>query len=150
MPPPTSKMTWRSVDPMGTSARPPLTTLPASEKALVPLHVSLPMAAYAAAPWAMIHATLAKVSTLLMLVGLPQRPETAGNGGRFRGMPRSPMMEAMSAVSSPQTKAPAPSLILSLKAQPLPNTSSPRKPRSSATAIASRSRRTASGYSART
>ena len=58
----------------------------------------------------MIQGTLAKVSTLLMLVGLPQRPETAGNGGRVRGMPRLPSMEAMSAVSSPQTKAPAPSL----------------------------------------
>ena len=27
-----------------------------------------------------------------MLVGLPQRPETAGNGGRVRGMPRLPSM----------------------------------------------------------
>ncbi len=60
----------------------------------------------------MIQGTLAHVSTLLMLVGLPQRPLTAGNGGRVRGMPRLPSMEAISAVSSPQTKAPAPSLIL--------------------------------------
>ena len=63
----------------------------------------------------MIHGTLEQVSTLLMLVGLPQRPLTAGNGGRVRGMPRLPSMEAMSAVSSPQTKAPAPSLILQVE-----------------------------------
>ena len=59
----------------------------------------------------MIQGMLANVSTLLMLVGLPQRPETAGNGGRERGMPRRPSMLAIRAVSSPQTKAPAPSLI---------------------------------------
>ena len=60
----------------------------------------------------MIQGTLAKVSTLLMLVGLPQSPVRAGKGGRKRGMPRLPSMEAIRAVSSPQTKAPAPSLIL--------------------------------------
>ena len=98
----------------------------------------------------MIQGTLAHVSTLLMFVGLPQRPETAGNGGRVRGMPRLPSMEAMSAVSSPQTNAPAPSLILSVKPQPLPSAFSPRNPRSSAAAIASLRRLTASGYSART
>ena len=98
----------------------------------------------------MIHGTLAKVSTLLMLVGLPQRPETAGNGGRVRGMPRLPSMLAMSAVSSPQTKAPAPSLRCRSNSQPVPNTSSPRKPRASASATALVRRLTASGYSART
>ena len=39
-----------------------------------------------------------------MLVGFPQRPEMAGNGGRGRGMPRLPSMEAIRAVSSPQDK----------------------------------------------
>ena len=91
-----------------------------------------------------------KVSTLLMLVGLPHRPLTAGNGGRVRGMPRLPSMEAMSAVSSPQTKAPAPSLIFRWNLQPLPSASSPSRPRSSAAAMAMRRRLTASGYSART
>src|SRR5665647_2815440 len=88
MPPPMSKITWRSVEPMGTSARPPLMSLPARLKALVPRQPSTPRTAYAAAPLAMIQGMSAKVSTLLMLVGLPQRPETAGNGGRVRGMPR--------------------------------------------------------------
>ena len=93
---------------------------------------------------------LASVSTLLMLVGLPQRPLTAGNGGRVRGMPRLPSIEAISAVSSPQTKAPAPTLRCTSKRNPLPRMSSPRKPRSSASAIALVSRLTARGYSART
>ena len=98
----------------------------------------------------MIHGTLENVSTLLMLVGLPHRPLTAGNGGRVRGMPRLPSMEAMSAVSSPQTKAPAPSLRCRLNSQPVPKTSSPRYPRSSASAMALVSLLTAMGYSART
>ena len=59
MPPPMSKITSRSVAPMGTSMRPPFTTLPVSEKILVPLLVAVPMAANASAPWLMIHGTLA-------------------------------------------------------------------------------------------
>ena len=42
----------------------------------------MPMAAKASAPWSMIQGTLAYVSTLLMLVGWPQEPSTAGYGGR--------------------------------------------------------------------
>ena len=53
-------------------------------------------------------ATLAKVSTLLISVGQPHKPLSAGNGGRGRGVPRLPSTEAISAVSSPQTNAPAP------------------------------------------
>ena len=98
----------------------------------------------------MIHGMFEKVSTLLMFVGLPQRPLTAGNGGRVRGMPRLPSMEAISAVSSPQTKAPAPSLRCRLNSQPVPKMSGPRKPRSSAAATAMVRRLTAVGYSART
>ncbi len=51
---------------------------------------------------------VASVSTLLSTEGLPHRPFWAGNGGRGRGSPRLPSMEVMSAVSSPQTKAPEP------------------------------------------
>ena len=58
---------------------------------------------------------LAKVSTLLISVGQPHRPLSAGNGGRGRGWPRRPSIEAMSAVSSPQTNAPAPMRISTLK-----------------------------------
>jgi len=45
-----------------------------------------------------------------MLVGLFHNPDSAGKGGRFVGIPRLPSIEAISAVSSPHTKAPAPSL----------------------------------------
>ena len=38
----------------------------------------------------------------------PRPPFTAGKGGRGRGIPRLPSMEFSRAVSSPQTKAPAP------------------------------------------
>ncbi len=59
MPPPTLKMTWRSVAPMGTSTRPPLATLPVSEKILVPRDLPVPMAANSSAPCVMIQGTLA-------------------------------------------------------------------------------------------
>ena len=45
-------------------------------------------------------------------VGFPQSPCSTGNGGRSRGMPRLPSTEAINAVSSPHTNAPAPSLML--------------------------------------
>ena len=66
----------------------------------------------------------------------------------MRGMPRRPSIEAIIAVSSPHTKAPAPSLTLRWKSQPVPMMSEPRRPRSSASAMALRKRRTAMGYSA--
>ena len=78
MPPPRSKIIWRRVVPMGTSTRPVLFTLPTREKTLVPLLFSVPMAAYHSAPVVMIAGTLAQVSTLLMIVGWPQRPLWAG------------------------------------------------------------------------
>ena len=43
---------------------------------------------------------------------------TAGNGGRGRGSPRWPSIEVMSAVSSPQTKAPEPMRISRSKSKP--------------------------------
>jgi len=50
----------------------------------------------------------AKVSTLLIKVGFPHKPDSAGNGGRGLGVPLFPSMEAINAVSSPHTNAPAP------------------------------------------
>ena len=111
---------------MGTSTRPPRWTLPVRAKTLVPLEFSVPMAAKAAPPLLMIHGTLAKDSTLLMSVGFFQYPFCAGNGGFRRGMPRSPSREAISAVSSPQTKAPAPALIRISKEKFVPNRFLPR------------------------
>ena len=96
---------------MGISIKPARRILPASENTLVPLLVAVPMAANFSAPWRMIHGTIASVSTLLMRVGLPHKPDCAGNGGRNRGIPRRPSTDAIRAVSSPQTNAPAPSLM---------------------------------------
>jgi len=49
-----------------------------------------------------IGGTAASVSTLLIVVGIPNTPNAAGNGGLIRGLPRFPSIEFISAVSSPQ------------------------------------------------
>ena len=78
MPPPISKMISRRVMPIGTSTSPVRAILPARAKTFVPLLFSVPIEAYQAPPLRMIGAMLAKVSTLLMSVGWPQSPLTAG------------------------------------------------------------------------
>ncbi len=150
MPPQTSWTISRMEIPIGTSTSPPRRILPAMAKTLVPLLLVVPRRLKACAPLRTIHGTLAKVSTLLMFVGQSHRPLTAGKGGRTRGMPRWPSIEPMRAVSSPQTKAPAPSFSLTWNSNPVPRMSSPRKPRASAWAMAMFSRSIALGYSART
>ena len=74
MPPPMSKMTFRSVVPIGTSTSPVFTTLPVRAKVFVPALPSVPMVRYHAAPFIMIPGTLENVSTLFSTVGLPQSP----------------------------------------------------------------------------
>jgi len=114
--------------PIGTSTRPVCCTLPPRAKTLVPALLSVPVLANQAAPLRMMGAMLANVSTLLSTLGLPQRPLTAGNGGRGRGSPRLPSIEVMRAVSSPQTKAPDPMRISRSKSKPDPMMSLPRRP----------------------
>ena len=48
-----------------------------------------------------ISGTQSSVSTLLIAVGLPTRPDCAGNGGLFRGSARLPSIELHRAISSP-------------------------------------------------
>ena len=60
-------------------------------------------------------------------------------------MPRRPSTEAISAVSSPQTNAPAPSTTLRRNGKPAPSKDAPSQPRFSISASAARKRRTASG-----
>src|SRR6202142_4732956 len=93
----------------GISTSPVLVILPTSEKTLVPALLVLPVSVNQAGPLATMGAMLYQVSTLLMLVGQPHRPFCAGTGGRGRGRPAKPSSEAIRAVSSPQTNAPAPS-----------------------------------------
>src|SRR4030042_1563282 len=97
--------------PRGTSIRPVRSTLPTSANVFVPLLFSEPYWAYHSLPFCNMRAASAQVSTLLIFVGLPHNPDIAGKGGRDRGIPRLPSMEDIKAVSSPQTKTPAPSLI---------------------------------------
>src|ERR1700746_2730215 len=92
--------------PIGISTSPLLWTLPTSEKTFVPELFALPVSANHAAPLVMMGAMLYQVSTLLMLLGLPQRPFCAGNGGRGRGRPASPSSEGIRAGSSRQRKPP--------------------------------------------
>src|SRR5205807_6433829 len=63
---------------------------------------------YHAGPFVRMCGTAASVSTLLIVVGRPNKPAAAGNGGLIRGFPRLPSIEFISAVSSPQMYAPAP------------------------------------------
>ncbi len=135
--------------PIGTSMSPLFLIFPASAKTFVPGLSSVPYFLYSEAPFKIIHAIFAKVSTLLILVGLPHNPDCAGNGGRMRGIPRSPSIDAISAVSSPQTNAPAPSFMCNLNLKFVPKILSPKKPFASASAIAFLRWRIASGYSAR-
>ena len=97
-----------------------LFTLPTRLNTLVPALLGEPVSVNQAGPLETMGATLYQVSTLLMFVGLPYRPFWAGNGGRVRGLPDWPSSEAMSAVSSPQTKAPAPSTSWMSKSKPRP------------------------------
>ncbi len=78
IPPPMSSTISRIVMPIGTSMSPPRLTLPASENTFVPLDFSVPSAANASGPCRKIHGRQARVSTLLMRVGLPQSPDCAG------------------------------------------------------------------------
>ena len=74
----------------------------------------------------MMNGTLASVSTLLMMVGQPYRPTTAGNGGRSRGWARLPSSDSSSADSSPASYAPAPRCTWISQSNPLPKMFFPR------------------------
>src|SRR5918999_5977979 len=105
--------------------------LPQTEYSLVPVLFGLsgrekPL--YQSAPLTIIGGTAAKVSTLLIVVGWPNSPATAGYGGLIRGLPRRPSIEFISAVSSPQMYAPAPLCTQTLIVRPLPIAFAPMIP----------------------
>ena len=83
---------------------------------------------YHAAPLFRMCGTAASVSTLLIVVGWANTPDTAGNGGLMRGLPRLPSSEFISAVSSPQMYAPAPRWTQTLTVLPVPIAFLPRMP----------------------
>ncbi|MBA7669507.1 hypothetical protein ES703_77638 [subsurface metagenome] len=134
---------------MGTSIKPVLLILPTSEKILVPLLPSLPILVYQSAPFLIMSGTLAQVSTLLRLVGCSQRPFSTVCTYFALGSPTLPSSDAINAVDSPQTKAPPPRLILTLKSKPEPSMFFPSSPSFSACSMAIWAFFTASGYSLR-
>jgi len=84
-PPHTSSMIWRNVMPIGSSNTPGLLTWPDTHTMRVPPERPMPSALNHAPPLSMIAGTFISVSTLFTIVGLPNRPFTAGNGGLSRG-----------------------------------------------------------------
>ena len=149
IPPPISYTICLRVMPKGTSTRPVRLTLPTKAKVLVPLLSSVPHRANHSALFLNIRDTEARVSTLFITVGFPQRPDVAGKGGLGLGIPLLPSIDAISAVSSPQTKAPAPSFTLAWKLNPEPKMSSPSSPYPRICPMAVLILSRAKGYSAR-
>jgi hypothetical protein len=90
--------------------------------------IAVPTEPNHAAPRRTTPGTFARVSTFLMTVGLPNSPLTAGNGGLGLGIPRRPSMLWMSAVSSPQTNAPAPCLTTMSSKKPESDRLDPSRP----------------------
>src|ERR1700730_1411824 len=84
-PPASPMITSRKLVPISTSKTPGFWTFPLTESRRVPFELPRPNLAYSAPPWFTIQGTVERVSTLLISVGLPHAPLTAGNGGRDRG-----------------------------------------------------------------
>src|SRR5215469_9027479 len=99
--PPAASITWRSVTPNSNSYSPGRATQPDKQNSRVPVELSVPIWAKAGPPIRRISGMHSNVSTLLIAVGLPNRPTCAGNGGLLRGSARLPSIELISAVSSP-------------------------------------------------
>ena len=77
-PPPISSTISLMVIPIGTSIKPLFRILPVRAKIFVPLLVAVPILLYHREPFSIIVAILARVSTLLIRVGLSQSPFWAG------------------------------------------------------------------------
>jgi len=84
-PPQTSSIIWVNVMPIGSSNTPGLLTWPETQTIRVPPERPMPRSANHFEPLSMIAGTFISVSTLLTIVGLPNRPLIAGNGGLSRG-----------------------------------------------------------------
>ena len=83
-------------------------TWPEMQKSFVPLLRSRPNEANHSPLRRQMAGATATVSTLATVVGHPNRPMSAGNGGFRRGLPCFPSSDSIRAVSSPQMYAPAP------------------------------------------
>ena len=94
--------------PISSSTLQGLFTFPEIQKILVPVFLGFPNDANHLLPLLKIVGTTAIVSTLLIIVGQPYKPTSAGNGGFILGWPFLPSKLSSNAVSSPQMYAPAP------------------------------------------
>src|SRR5207248_8432484 len=117
-PPARSWMSERSVTATDASYTPGFFTRPDTEYIRVPPWVVVPSAANHSAPRVMMGGTQARVSTLLTIVGCPNAPLMAGNGGLILGQPFLPSSEDSRPVSSPQMYAPAPRCTTMSKPRP--------------------------------
>ena len=102
--------------------------MPVNANTFVPFEFSVPIEANHSPPLFIIDVIFAKVSTLFITVGESNNPLFTGKGGRGLGVPLLPSIDAKSAVSSPHTKAPAPSLISKSKEKLAPKIFFPSSP----------------------
>src|SRR5258708_27593025 len=126
--PPAASITPRRLTPNSYSYSPGRATQPDRQNSRVPVESLVPIWAKADPPIRRISSTQNSVSTLLISVGLPNRPDSAGKGGSFRGSDRLSSIQLISAVSSPPMYAPAPRLTSLSNAKPADMTSAPRNP----------------------
>ena len=75
---------------------------PRRRRAWCPGSSRCPHCRYHSPPWRTMCGVAARVSTLLIVEGIPKTPTAAGKGGFTRGSPRHPSRELMRPVSSPQ------------------------------------------------
>src|SRR4030065_2421494 len=106
--------------PIGTSTKPVLLILPTRENIFVPLLPSVPKVRYQSAPLFIITGTFDQVSTLFKSLGLFHRPFSTVCTYLALGSPTLPSSDAINAVDSPQTKAPPPLVMRTLKSKPEP------------------------------
>src|ERR1700683_4548999 len=94
--------------PSGSSRLHGFATCPDMEKITVPQELAGPNPPTQAPPLRMRVGTEPKLWVLLMVVGLPNKPKFAGNGGLKRGLPGLPSSDSSNAVSSAQMDGTAP------------------------------------------
>src|SRR5262249_57393864 len=103
---PAASIAGRSVTPNSYSYRPGRSTQPDRQNSRVPVELAVPISANAGPPIRRISSTDSSVSTLLIAVGLLNRPDCAGNGGLFRGSARLPPVGLARPGSPPALFAP--------------------------------------------
>src|SRR5271156_1753263 len=127
IPPPYLKISSDTGVPIGTSYTPGCTTSPLTPINFSPAVPFRPCDLYQSTPRKRMGGTLAKVSTLLITVGLFHRPCCTGNGGLLRGSARLPSIASSNAVSSPQIYPPGLTNISRAKLNSLPSTFGPSR-----------------------